>query len=102
MTIAIVLIVASALAGIATGYAFRIWALVVISPLIAAFSAIILRAYEFGMTAGVIVIAVCLAVSQLAYLATSYRMHARQVSSHDEVDGDPSEISEEKIRRERE
>lgn len=102
MTIAIVLIVGSALAGIATGYAFRIWSLVVISPLIAAFSAIVLRTYEFGMTAGVIVIAVCLAVSQLAYLTASYLLHARAVSSHDEIDGEPGEISEQKIRRQRE
>ena len=100
MTIAIVLIAASALVGIATGYIFRIWALIIISPFIAIVSAIILRAYEFGMLAGVTVIALCLAASQLAYLATSYLRHARHASAHDEVDGDPGEISEQEIRRE--
>ncbi|MDA9510217.1 hypothetical protein XI09_37340 [Bradyrhizobium sp. CCBAU 11386] len=99
MTIAFVLIVASALVGIATGYVYKIWALVVISPLIAVFSAIILRAYEFGMMAGVIVIAICLAVCQLAYLAAAYVLHARNVSSHDEIDGEPGETPEQKIRR---
>lgn len=100
MTIAFVLIVASALVGIATGYFFRIWALVVISPPIAVFSAMILRIYEFGMMAGVIVIAICLAVCQLAYFATAYFLVARNVSAHDEVDGQPGEPGEHKIRRE--
>ncbi|MBB4372195.1 hypothetical protein GGD63_004999 [Bradyrhizobium sp. cir1] len=99
MTIAIVLIVASALVGIATGRVFRIWALVVISPLIAVVSAIVLRAYDFGMVGGVIVIAVCLVAAQLAYLAASYLLHARAVSPHDEVDGEPGEIGQQKIRR---
>ncbi|WFU24346.1 hypothetical protein QA649_41210 [Bradyrhizobium sp. CB1717] len=99
MTIAIVLIVASALVGIATGRVFRIWALVIISPLIAIVSAIVLRLYDFGMVGGVTVIAICLAVSQLAYFATSYLLHARAVSPHDEVDGQPGEIGQPKIRR---
>jgi hypothetical protein len=99
LTIALVLIVASALVGIATGYVFRVWALVLISPFIAVFSAIILRANEFGMVGGVTVIAICLAVCQLAYLAAAYVLHARDPSSHDEIDGEPGETSEQKIRR---
>ncbi|WP_456622557.1 MULTISPECIES: hypothetical protein [unclassified Bradyrhizobium] len=99
MTIALVLIVASALVGIATGYVFRIWALVLIAPLIAVLSAIVLRAYEFGMRAGVIVIAICLAACQLAYFASAYLLHARGVSARDEVDGEPGEGSQHKIRR---
>ncbi|MBR0950496.1 hypothetical protein [Bradyrhizobium canariense] len=98
MTIALVLIVASALVGIATGCVFRVWALVVISPLIAIFSAIILRAYEFGMMAGVLVIAGCLAVCQLAYFAAAYVLHTRHASSHDEIDGEPGQASKQKIR----
>lgn len=99
MTIALVLIVASALVGIATGYVFRIWALIFIAPAIAVFSAIILRAYGFGMMAGVTVIAICLAACQLAYFAAAYLLHARAVSAHDEVDGEPDEGSQHKIRR---
>lgn len=60
----------------------------------------ILRLYEFGMMAGVIVIGVCLAVCQLAYFATAYFLDARNVSAHDEVDGEPGEPTEQKIRRE--
>lgn len=99
MTIAFALIVASALVGIAAGYFFRIWALVLIAPSIAVLSAIILRAYEFGMLAGVTVIAICLAACQLAYFAAAYVLHARDASSHDEIDGNPGETSEQKIRR---
>lgn len=57
----------------------------------------ILRLYEFGMMAGVIVIAICLAVCQLGYFAAAYFLDARHVSAHDEVDGHPGE---QKIRRE--
>ncbi|MBR0840750.1 hypothetical protein JQ607_11180 [Bradyrhizobium liaoningense] len=99
MTIAFVLIVASALVGIATGYVFRIWGLVVISPFIAILAAIVLRIYDFGMMAGVAVVAICLVVCQLAYFAASYLLHARDVSAHHEVDGTPGEISEHNIRR---
>jgi hypothetical protein len=99
LTIVFVLIVASALVGLATGYVYKIWALVLTSPLIAVFSAIILRVYEFGMMAGVIVIAICLVVSQLAYLLAAYVLHARNVSSDDEIDGEPGETPEQKIRR---
>ncbi|MCP3448059.1 hypothetical protein [Bradyrhizobium sp. CCGUVB14] len=100
MTIAFVLIVASVLVGIATGFFFRIWALVVLSPIVAIFAAIILRAYGFGMMAGVAVVAICLAVSQLAYFATTYLRYARDISPHDEIDGEPGEIGEKKIRPE--
>jgi len=83
----------------ATGFAFKIWALVPISSFIAIISVIVLRAYEFGMMAGVTVIAICLAVCQLAYLAAMYLLYMREFSSHDEVDGEPGEDSEQKIRR---
>jgi len=99
LTIAIVLIVASALVGVATGRLFRIWALIVFSPVIAIVAAIVLRVYDFGMVGGVTVVAICLAASQLAYLAASYLLHARAVSPHDEVDGEPGEIGQQKVRR---
>jgi hypothetical protein len=60
----------------------------------------ILRIFEFGMMAGVIVIVVCLAVCQFAYFAAAYFLNARNVSAHDEVDGQPSKPGEQKIRRE--
>ncbi|OAF14848.1 hypothetical protein AYJ54_41705 [Bradyrhizobium centrolobii] len=99
MTIALVLIVASALVGTAIGLFFKFWALILISPLIAIFSAVVLRFYEFGLVKGVAVTAACLAVCQLAYVATAYLLHAREISFHDEIDGEPGEQSEQKIRR---
>ncbi|WP_256807384.1 hypothetical protein [Bradyrhizobium sp. Bra64] len=98
MTIAFVLIVASALVGMATGYFFRIWALVVISPLIAIFSAGVLKYNEYGLVVGVTIIAACLAVCQLAYLAMTYLLYGQDVSAHDEINGEPREQGERKIR----
>jgi hypothetical protein len=102
LTIAFALIAASALVGIATGYFFSIWALVVISPFIAIFSAIVLRSYEFGLVAGVSAIAACLAMCQLAYLAAAYLLHGREISIHDEINGQPGEQGERKIGRQHE
>jgi hypothetical protein len=93
------LMLASTLAGAATGFVFKIWALIPISLLIAVSSAIVLRSCEFGMMVGVTVVAICLAVCQLAYLAATYLLQARNISSHDEVDGVPGKIGEQKIRR---
>ena len=83
----------------ATGFVFKIWALVLISPLIAIFSAIVLHSGGFGLFAGVTVVAACLAICQLAYLAATYLLHAREISVHDEIDGEPGEQREQKIRR---
>nr|WP_249142206.1 hypothetical protein [Bradyrhizobium diazoefficiens] len=83
----------------ATGFVFRIWALVLISPLVAVFSAIVLRSWEFGLGAGVTVVAACLAICQLAYLAATYFLHAPDISAHDQIDGEPGEQREQKIGR---
>ena len=98
MTIVLLLLLASALVGMATGFVFSIWAMVLISPLIALFSAIVLRSCEFGLGAGVSIIAACLAVCQLAYFVTAYLLHAREFSTHDQVDGEPGEERQHKIR----
>jgi len=99
LTIVLLLLLASALVGMATGFVFRIWALVLIAPLLAVFSAIVLRSYEFGLVAGVTVIAACLAVCQLAYVAATWHLHAPDISVHDQIDGEPGEEREQKIRR---
>ena len=98
MTIALVLILASALVGAVTGFMYKVWALVLISPPIAILSAAILRSHEFGMLAGVIVIAICLVVCQIAYLAVACLQHAEDISSQDEIDSEPREAGEKKIR----
>lgn len=99
MAIAFALIVASALVGAATGLVHRVWALVLISPVIAIVSAIVLRSGSFGLVAGVSIIAACLAACQLAYLAASYLLHPPGISAHDEIDGKPGEQRQQKIRR---
>ncbi|WP_164987993.1 hypothetical protein [Bradyrhizobium betae] len=99
MTVAFILILVSALAGLATGFTYRVWALVLISPLIALFAAIILHIYEFGLVGGVTIITACLVVSELAYLGATYLMHRREISVQDEIDGDPGEQSQQRVRR---
>ncbi|MBW7974041.1 hypothetical protein [Bradyrhizobium sp. BR 10289] len=99
MTIALLLIFVSALAGLATGFTYRVWALILISPLIALLAAIILHVYGFGIVAGVTTITGCLVASELAYLAATYLMHRREISLQDAIDGAPSEQREQGIRR---
>jgi hypothetical protein len=98
LTIALLLILASALVGAATGFMYRVWALILISPPLAIFSAAVLRSHQFGMIAGIIVVAICLAICQIAYLAVACLQHARDISSQDEADGEPGETGEKKIR----
>jgi hypothetical protein len=99
LAVALVLMVVSALVGTATGLVFRIWTLVLISPVITIFSAIVLRSFGFGLVAGVSIVAGCLAVCQLAFLAAGYLLHAQGISAHDEIDGQPGEDGQQKIRR---
>lgn len=99
LTIAFILILASALAGLATGFTYRVWALILISPVIALLAAIILHLYGFGLVAGVTIITACLVVSELAYLGATYLMHRREISVQDEIDGTPSEQREQGVRR---
>lgn len=98
MTIALLLILASALVGAATGFMYKVWALVLISPPIAILAAAVLHSHGFGMIGGVIVIAICLVVCQIAYLAVACLQHVEDISSQDEVDGEPREAGEKNIR----
>jgi hypothetical protein len=99
LTIALILILVSALAGLATGFTYRVWALVLISPLIALLAAIVLHFYGFGLVAGVTIITACLVVSELAYLGATYLLHRREISLEDEIDGSPGEQREQGVRR---
>lgn len=102
LTIALLLILASALVGMAIAFSFRVWALILISPPIAFLAAIVLHYCKFGLVAGVSITAACLAACQLAYLATICCLHARGISVDDEIDGEPGEQRERKIRRQHE
>ena len=67
MIIVLVALAASALLGLATGLVFRVWANVIVGPLIAFGSAIALASHGFGFSEGVLVTVACLFVSQAAY-----------------------------------
>jgi hypothetical protein len=68
MTIVLVALAASALLGLVTGLAFRVWANLIVAPFIAFASAITLSSHGFGFSGGVLVTVACLFVSQAAYL----------------------------------
>jgi hypothetical protein len=68
MTIVLVALAASALLGLATGLVFRVWANLVVAPLVALGSALALASHGFRSLEGVLVTFACLFVSQLAYL----------------------------------
>jgi hypothetical protein len=67
MIIVLVALASSALLGLATGLVFRVWANVIVAPLIAFVSAIALASHGFGFSEGVLVTVACLIVSQVAY-----------------------------------
>jgi uncharacterized membrane protein len=72
MIIVLVALAASALLGLATGLVFRVWANVLVAPLIAFGSAIALASHGFGFSAGVLVTVACLIVSQVAYFVVVF------------------------------
>jgi hypothetical protein len=101
VTIVFTLLIASALLGLATGIAFRVWAIALISLPIAIFSAIFLRAHGYGFAAGVTIIIGCLVTCQTAYFAGIF-VRPRSCRSADltqeEIDGDPGNHGEQDIR----
>jgi hypothetical protein len=101
VTIAFTLLIASALLGLMTGLIFRVWAIALVSPPIAIFSAIFLRAHGYGFAGGVTIIIGCLATCQTAYLAgvfMSPRSHRAANLTQEEIDGDPGSRGEQNIR----
>jgi hypothetical protein len=98
VTVAFLLLLASAILGLLTGLFFRVWALVLVSPLIAVLAAIVLQVSAFRFAVGVPLIVGCLVVSQLAYLAMAFHLHKGELSIQDEADSDPDECGERNIR----
>lgn len=74
VTVALALLIASGLLGLATSLFFQVWALVPLSVLIAILSAISLQARGFGFAGGVSITIGCLVISQIAYIATGLVM----------------------------
>ena len=88
----ILALLGSAIIGLAIGLFFRVWAIVLVSPVIAILAAIVLQASGFGFLAGVSVVTGCLVVSQIAYLlAAAFHLHKGDISVQDEADADPGE-----------
>jgi hypothetical protein len=99
VTIVLTLLIASAALGLATGLVFRVWALALVSPLIAIVSAIFLRGHGFGFGGGVLVTIGCLAVSQIAYLVgTAATFRGTENLTQEEIDGDPGGRGEQDVR----
>ena len=80
MVIVLVALAASALLGLATGLVFRVWANVIVAPLIAFGSAIALVSHGFGLLKGILVTFACLFVSQTAYLAGVFLLFGAGIS----------------------
>jgi hypothetical protein len=100
MTLAFILLVVSAILGLATGLVFRFWAMALVSLLIAIASAISLRAHGFGFAAGVSVMIGCLVVSQIAYVAGVFMMVRSDEAENltqVEVDGDPNSRGQQNV-----
>ena len=68
VTVALVLLLASALLGLATGRFLRVWALVPLSVLTAIASAISLQARGFKFAEGVSITVGCIVMGQMAYI----------------------------------
>jgi hypothetical protein len=68
MIIFLIALAASALLGLATGFVFRVWAILVLAPLVAFGSAVALFYHGFGFLEGIFATIACLFASQAAYL----------------------------------
>lgn len=93
MTIVLLLLVASGIAGLATGLFFRVWALLLVSPATAIVAATVLQSSEFGFWAGIPIVTACLMMGQFAYLAATFHLYRGELSMQDETDGEPGKQS---------
>jgi hypothetical protein len=97
MFVALLALVASALLGLATGLLFRVWANVLVAPIIAFGSASVLAADGFRFPAGMLITLACLVVSQAAYLAGTFlasRTDVTDALADDVLDDQPGEARE--------
>lgn len=90
-TTVLLLLLASGIAGLTTGLFFRIWALLLVSPVTAILVATVLQTSGFGFWTGVPIVAGCLLVGQAAYLAATFYVHRGELSMQDDVDGGPGQ-----------
>jgi hypothetical protein len=100
VTIVFILLITSALLGLATGLVFQVRIMALVSALIAILSAAALRAHGFGFAGGVPVVIGCLVISQIAYLAgvfTLSRSDNVESLTQEEVDGHPNNRGEQDV-----
>jgi hypothetical protein len=105
MIIVLVALAASALLGLATGLVFRVWANVIVAPLVAFGSAIALASHGFGFSEGVLVTVACLIVSQVAYFVAvllEFRAGIANSLAVDVLDDEPDDNREHDIAGEQE
>jgi len=90
-----VVLAASALLGLAIGLVFRVWAMILISLIIASASAIIANLHGYGLTEGVLTVIACLFVSQATYLVATFMAPPREETRlvTDDVTEDDSAIN---------
>lgn len=103
VTVALILVIASALLGFVTGLFFRVSVLLLLSVLIAIISAISLQAYGFGFAGGVSITIGCLVICQIAYIAASILMSGLDGDeglTQQEIDDDPDGSGKHDVRSE--
>jgi hypothetical protein len=101
VTVALALLLASALLGLATGRFFRVWALVPLSVLIAVASTISLQARGFDFAEGVPITIGCIVIGQMAYIFAGlvlFGPHGDEDLTQD-VDDDPDDRGEHDVPR---
>ncbi|MGH9809619.1 MAG: hypothetical protein ACRD9W_20600, partial [Terriglobia bacterium] len=90
---------------LATGLVFRVWANLIVAPVVAFGSALALASDGFGFLAGVVAIVACLFVSQLAYLVGVVLASPAGVADYlveDVPDNQPGEDREHRVAGEQE
>jgi len=103
VTVALILLIASALLGFTIGLLFRVSILLLLSVLIAAIAAISLQAYGFGFAGGVAITIGCLVICQIAYIAASILIsgsYGAEGLTEQEIDDGPDRSGEHDIRSE--
>ncbi|MEY9181419.1 putative membrane protein YdbT with pleckstrin-like domain [Bradyrhizobium sp. USDA 326] len=102
MTAVLLLLLASAITGLATGLIFRVWTLLLVSPATAILAATVLQTSGFGFWAGIPIVVGCLIAGQLAYLAATFYLHSGELSMQDDIDGVPGKHGHPDIKNENE
>ena len=97
VTIAFTLLLTSTLVGLATSLYFRVWTLMLVSPLIAVLAAIVLQSDGYAFATGAPIVVACLALNQIAYLTGAVLSPDHDGSMAEEVDGIPRGRREHKV-----